>query len=47
MVSYTCGDATYNAELQARHQKLLTIIVLISMAKERRKNEISKLFYKK
>jgi len=29
MVSYTYGDATYNAELQVRHQKLLTIIVLI------------------
>jgi hypothetical protein len=29
MVSYTYGDATYNAELQVRHQKLLTILVLI------------------
>ena len=30
MVSYTYGDATYNAELQVRHQKLLTMFVLIS-----------------
>jgi len=29
MVSYTYGDATYNAELQVRHQKLLTMFVLI------------------
>ncbi len=33
MVSYTYGDATYSLELQVRHQKLLTIIVLISVAK--------------
>jgi hypothetical protein len=33
MVSYTYGDATYNAELQVRHQKLLTMFVLISVCK--------------
>ena len=42
MVSYTYGDATYNAELQVRHQKLLTMFVLISVAKMENRNDNSK-----
>ncbi len=30
------GEATYNQELQVRHQKLFTMFVLISFANKRR-----------
>ena len=33
------GEATYNQELQVRHQKLFTMFVLISFANKRRKEQ--------
>ena len=46
MVFLFYGKATYNTELQVRHQKLLTIFVLISVANMCRKKVISKYFLK-